>query len=120
MTRQDTGKLGEILALDYLKKHGYKILETNYRCQFGEIDIVARQKKSLVFVEVRSKSNLEFGTPAESVTTGKQRRIRASAFHYLQEHKVLPETWRIDFVSVELDEKGKAKIEIIENAVDDV
>ena len=118
MYRRDTGILGEKLAQDLLKKRGYRIVETNYRCQRGEIDIVAKHRDFLVFIEVRSKKSLEFGTPEESITRGKQRRIKAAAFHYLQAHEKLASQWRIDVIAMELDhEGGLRRSEIIENAV---
>ena len=118
MKRRDTGILGEKLAKDFLRKRGYRVLETNYRCPQGEIDIVARHKDSLVFIEVRAKKSLEFGSPEESITPVKRERMRATAYHYRQNHEDLPPLWRIDVVAVELDQKGKpARIELIENAV---
>ena len=118
MKRRDTGILGEKLAKDFLKKRGYRIYETNYRCPEGEVDIVARHKDSLVFIEVRSKRSLEFGSPEESITPTKMKRLRAVAAHYLQTHNNLPSLWRIDVAAVEIDQKGKPlRIEIIENAV---
>jgi len=118
MKRRDTGILGEKLAKDFLKKRGYRIYETNYRCPEGEVDIVARHKDSLVFIEVRSKRSLEFGSPEESITPTKMERLRAVAAHYRQTHNNLPSLWRIDVVAVEIDRKGKPlRIEIIENAV---
>ena len=118
MKRRDTGILGEKLARDFLKKHGYHILETNYRCPEGEIDIVARHKDSLVFIEVRTKTNLEFGSPEESITPAKMERLRAVAARYRQTHSNLPPSWRIDIVAVELDQGNKiSRIELIENAV---
>ena len=118
MRRRDTGILGEKLAKDFLKKRGYRIRETNYRCPEGEIDIVAKHKDSLVFIEVRTKRSLEFGSPEESITLSKMERLRASAAHYQQTHDNLPQLWRIDVVAVELDQKGKpSRIELIENAV---
>ena len=118
MYRRNTGILGEKLAQELLKKQGYRIIETNYRCQRGEIDIVAQHRDFLVFVEVRSKKSLKFGTPEESITRGKQRRIKAAAFHYLRTHAKLPPQWRIDVVAMELDHEGKlTRSEIIENAV---
>jgi putative endonuclease len=118
MKRRDTGILGERLAQDFLKKRSYRILETNYRCPQGEIDIVARHKEFLVFIEVRTKTSLEFGSPEESITQTKKAKIKASAAHYQQTHKNLPQLWRIDMVAVELDQKGKlSRIELIENAV---
>ena len=118
MSRQEIGKLGEKLATKFLKKRGYRVLETNFRCREGEIDIVAQQKDYLVFVEVRTKSNLDFGTPEESITQGKKERLISSALSYISTHKNLPPLQRIDVVAIEVDDKGKAKrIELIENAV---
>jgi len=120
MKRRDTGILGEKLAKDFLKKRGYRILETNYRCPEGETDIVAKHKDSLVFVEVRTKTSLGFGSPEESITPAKQEKMRAAAFHYRQTHNNLPPLWRIDVVAVELNQKGEpSRIELIENAVGD-
>jgi len=118
MKRRNTGILGEKLAKDFLKKRGYHILETNYRCPEGEIDIVARYKDFLVFIEVRTKKSLEFGSPEESITPAKKQRMKATASHYRQTHNNLPLSWRIDVVVVELNQKGQpSRIELIENAV---
>ncbi len=118
MKRRDVGILGEKLARDFLKKWGYRILETNYRCPEGEIDIVARHKDYLVFVEVRTKKSLEFGSPEESITPTKRKRLIAIASHYQQIHNNLPPLWRIDVVAIELDQREKpSRIELIENAV---
>jgi putative endonuclease len=118
MERRDTGRLGENLAQDFLSKKGFSIIDTNYRCPEGEIDIVARQDDCLVFIEVRTKSSLVFGSPEESVTQAKKKRLIAAAQHYRQHHDHLPELWRIDFVAVELNHKAKPiRIELIENAV---
>ena len=116
--RRDVGILGEKLAGDFLEKRGYHVLQTNYRCPEGEIDIVARHKESLVFVEVRTKKSLEFGSPEESITPVKMRRLRAAAARYQQAHDNLPASWRIDVVVIELDRKDRiSRIELIENAV---
>jgi len=120
MKRRDTGILGEKLARDFLKKRGYRTLETNYRCPQGEIDIVAKHKDFLVFIEVRTKTSLEFGSPEESITPAKKERMKAAAFHYQQTHNNLPLLWRIDVVAVELNQKGEpSRVELIENAVGD-
>ena len=119
MKRRDTGVLGEKLAQDFLKKQGYLILETNYRCSEGEIDIVARHGEFLVFVEVRTKKSLQYGSPEESVTPTKMAKLRAVAAHYLQAHHDLPPSWRIDVVAIEMDRNNKPlRIELIENAVE--
>ena len=118
MKRRNTGILGEKLAKDFLRKRGYRIKETNYRCPEGEIDIVAKHKDYLVFIEVRTKTSLEFGSPEESITPTKMGRLRAVASHYRQTHNDLPPLWRIDVVAVELNQEGKLwRIELIANAV---
>jgi putative endonuclease len=121
MDHQEVGKLGEKAAQKFLKKRGYRIRETNFRCHHGEIDIVAQKKDWLVFVEVRTKTNLDFGSPEESITQAKKERLIASALTYTSTHQNLPPLWRIDVVAIELDDKGKPKrIELIENAVEQV
>ena len=119
MKRRDTGLLGEKLARDFLKKGGYEILDTNYRTPDGEVDIIARHKDTLVFIEVRTKKSLTFGIPEESITDTKMEKLRLVAEHYRQTHQDLPAAWRIDVVAVVMDKAGKLRrISLIENAVD--
>ena len=118
MNRQEVGKLGEKLAQNFLKRKGYHILETGFRCREGEIDIIAQQKDDLVFIEVRTKSSLRFGTPEESITQKKKEKLITSASTYISTHQNIPSLWRIDVVAIEIDQKGKSKrIELIENAI---
>ncbi len=118
MKRREVGILGEKLAREFLEKRGYRIRETNYRCPEGEIDIIAKHKDSLVFIEVRTKRSLEFGSPEESITPAKMERLRAVVARYGQTHKDLPSLWRIDVVALVLDQKNKPlRIELIENAI---
>jgi putative endonuclease len=118
MKRKETGNLGEKLARDHLKKKHHRILETNYHCPHGEIDIISKQKDTLVFTEVRTKTGTEFGTPEESITRTKRERMRACALYYLQTHENQEKIWRIDVAAVELYSNGKpSRIELIENAV---
>ena len=120
MERGDTGRLGEKLAQDFLKKKGFRIIDTNYRCPEGEVDIIAHHNDCLVFIEVRAKTVPVFCSPEESVTWTKKRRLIATAQHYRQNHDHLPESWRIDFVAVELNRKARPlRIELIENAITD-
>lgn len=121
MRRRETGTLGERLAGDFLGKNGYRIIERNYRCPGGEVDIVARQQDTLVFVEVRTKRSRRFGSPEESITPAKMAKLRTVAASYCQSHTGLPEAWRIDVVAIEMDRRGSVtRIELIENAVGDV
>ena len=118
MSKRETGLMGEKLACDFLAKNGYNIIERNYRCPEGEIDIIARQQDTLVFIEVRTKTSRKFGGPEESITPVKAARLRTLAARYGQNHDGLPEAWRIDVVAIQMNKDGRAsRIEIIENAV---
>lgn len=119
MNRKALGALGEKWARDYLKKKGYRVRETNYRCREGEIDIIAEHKEYLVFVEVRTRTGSEFGTPEESVTLAKRGKLVSLALTYLQTHRNLPHFWRFDVVAIEVGSDGKpSRMEIIQNAID--
>jgi putative endonuclease len=118
MSRRETGLMGEKLACDFLAKNGYNIIERNYRCPEGEIDVIARQRDTLVFIEVRTKTSQKFGGPEESITPIKAARLKTLAEIYGQNHDGLPDDWRIDVVAIEMKKDGRAsRIEIIENAV---
>ena len=118
MNRKALGEMGERWAREYLERNGYRILETNFRCREGEIDIVAQHEDCLVFVEVRTKTGSRFGTPEESVTAAKQEKLVSVAMSYLQTHDDLPSEWRIDVVAIEVSPNGRvARTELIRNAV---
>ena len=118
MKRRDTGLLGEKIASDFLAGRGYHILKTNYRCPHGEIDIIARHQDYLVFIEVRTRRSLKFGSPEESITAAKKQRLIATAWHYHQSLDSPPPLWRIDTVVIELNQKGTpSRIELTENAI---
>ena len=119
MKRKTTGMIGEKLAAEYLTRQGYEIIETNFRCKEGEVDIIAKDGGFLVFVEVRAKHNRNYGTPEESVTARKKQHLRNAAARYVESHQNLPAEWRIDFVAVELNGYGSpTRIEVIKNAVE--
>jgi len=98
--RIDLGKKGEKISVEFLKKQGYKIVETNYRCSVGEIDIVAKDKDVLCFVEVKTRKSDEYGLPEEAVDWHKQRKLVKVALAYLEEKKVYGQDLRFDVVSV--------------------
>ncbi len=101
-----------------MEKRGYRIIETNFRCREGEIDIVAEKMGQLVFVEVRTKRSKEFGTPEESITPAKREKLIQVATTYLQTYHALSQPWRIDVVAVELGPDGlPSRVELIENAI---
>ena len=103
------GRLGEELAGRFLREQGYQILTTNYRCPQGEVDIVARDGEEVVFVEVRTRRSQGFGTPQESLTRPKMRRLVATCQDYLQGYGGADTNWRIDLVSVRLDQGNRLK-----------
>ena len=117
MKRRKTGVLGERLAAEMLVDKGYVIVETNFRCPEGEIDIVARDGDCLVFIEVRAKRSRRFGTPEESITPRKKERIRTAAARYQEQHDDLPESWRIDVVAVEMAGNRLSRIDHIISAI---
>lgn len=113
------GKYGEDLAVEFLKKKKYKILERNFKKRYGEIDIVAiassQKVPTLVFVEVKTRTTFEFGDPLEAITPWKLRSVVKTAEFYKLCHSNLPELMRIDAVCIILNGKKAEKIEHIEN-----
>lgn len=98
------GDRGEELAINYLKKNKYKILESKYKIAIGEIDIIARKKKTIVFIEVKSRTSDYFGRPSEAVSAAKQNKIRAVATTYLKIKRKLDSLVRFDVIEVLDDE----------------
>ncbi|MDY6833948.1 MAG: YraN family protein [Chloroflexota bacterium] len=116
--RKSIGTLGERLAIEHLKKLKYKIIETNFRCSIGEIDIIAQDMDCLVFVEVKTRRSSNTGIPEDALTPQKKHRLRSLALAYLQCHNMSPTNWRLDVVAVELDQDfTPSRIEVIENAI---
>lgn len=95
-----TGKKGEVLAENYLKEHKYKIVTTNYKNKIGEIDIIATDQDTLVFVEVKLRNNTRFGEPRFAVTSYKQNKIRTVATGYLQVNKLQNHKVRFDVIEI--------------------
>ena len=118
-TRQETGRLGELAARRHLESVGCTILACNVRCGRHEIDIVADDGGTLVFVEVRARRGRMFGAPEESITPSKRRRMLTAAQCYLTANDRWHRRWRIDIVAVELDgHDGIARLDVIRNAVE--
>ncbi len=112
MNTKILGASGEQQAAEFLKEKGYKILETNFSNKIGEIDIIAKDKEFVVFVEVKARSSKAFGLPSEAVNFHKQQKIRKVALSYLKSKKILEKVQcRFDVVEVLGDE-----IRHIENA----
>ena len=99
--RQRLGLEGEALAATELERLGYQILDRRYRSRFGEIDLIARDGLTVVFVEVKTKTDSRFGDPAEMVTTQKQRRLVSMAEEYVSGHRLHATPCRFDVVAVD-------------------
>lgn len=107
-TNKQIGAQGEQMAQDYLEKLGYKIIETNKRfSRFCEIDIIAKDKDTLVFVEVKTRSSSFCGSPFEAITKSKYENIKTGVFSYLNETKEKYKKFRIDAISVILSPSVK-------------
>ena len=115
--RLSLGKMGEDLAVTQLKAMKYQILERNYRCPLGEMDIIAREKGSLVFVEVKTRATKDFGGPAAAVHEKKQRQLSRVALLYLNQKKIRDIPARFDVVAVDFS-GTEPRIEVIQNAFD--
>lgn len=108
------GKRGEDIAADYLKKQGYKILERNKHFSKNcEIDIIAQDKKTLVFAEVKTRTTTNFGHPLEAITKTKYNNIKTGLFMYLQENNIKDMAFRIDAISIIL--KPEIQIQHLKN-----
>ena len=113
--QQQFGKKSEQLAAEFLKRGGYRILETNYRSKLGEIDIIASEKGTIVFVEVKARNTSRFGSPKGAVTPAKQRKISMAALDYLKRSGQTAASARFDVVAIDTA-SGKIDIEVIKNA----
>lgn len=115
--RGRVGTFGESVAVRALKNAGYKILDINYRCKLGEIDVIAREGGTLVFVEVKARRSNRFGNPKMAVTQKKQRKVSMVALEYLKRNGISDEKARFDVVAVSL-RSSQPDVEIIRNAFD--
>ena len=122
--RRKLGDLGEKLAKEYLEKQGYEIIERNYQKKCGEIDLIARKNKIIIFIEVKTRTknkdkNKEYNPPEEAVNFSKQRKIIKTARSYLFENRYSGKTdWQIDIIAIELNQKNRrASLRHIKNAV---
>ncbi len=112
----DLGKSGEAIALNYLKNNKYKIIAKSFRLFRGEVDIIASDQKTLVFVEVKTRKSTDYGFPEESVTPSKQRQIRKIAQGFLAKNNLQDVECRFDVISLSFDEKEGYSIRHIKNA----
>ena len=117
LTKILTGKEGEKIAASFLKENGYRIIETNFRCVLGEIDIVAKENGELVFIEVKTRKSEKLGYPEQSVGIKKQKKISQLALCYLQKRKPKEAKARFDVVAITMSD-SKNEIKLIKNAFD--
>ena len=115
--RQTLGKIGEDLACRELERRGYAIVARRYRLRGGELDIIARDGPTIVFVEVKAREGRQFGGAVDAVTGLKRRRMALLALDYLARHRLAGCSCRFDVVSIQL-ENGRPTIEVFQNAFD--
>lgn len=109
------GGRGEELAADFLQRRGYRLLARNYRTPWGEVDLIARHRGFVVFIEVKARQSPRFGLPQEAVHAAKQEKLRTVAEHYLQQQGLEEMPVRFDVVAIRITDRGPV-IELIEDA----
>lgn len=117
--KQKIGKKGEEKACSYLKRHGYELLDRNYHMRGGELDIIAKDGEELVFVEVKTRTDQQFGMPAEAVTKLKQQHLIHAARHYIHQKHLYDLAARFDVIEVLIHETNlfhKITVNHIKNA----
>jgi putative endonuclease len=112
------GQHGEQLAANYLTNRGFSIVATNWRCSLGELDIIARDDATLVFVEVRTRRADTTEPAFESITPNKRRKLTQLAYRYLEANELSDLAWRVDVVAIGIPRSGAPIIEHIEDALD--
>ena len=116
--RQSLGKRGEELAAAFLIRQGYTILARNYRQRYGELDIVAEEGDTLVFVEVKTRRSTRFGSAWEAVTPAKQRQISLLALDFISRRRLHDRKIRFDVVAVSMPRSGRPVVELLRNCFD--
>jgi len=115
MERQALGQFGEHLAAEFYESRGFTVLDRNWRCREGELDLVVACGRLVVFCEVKTRRGSAYGSPAEAVTRDKQRKLRTAALHWLSQRRGRCET-RFDVVSVTVAADAPPRVECIANA----
>ncbi len=110
------GKRGEMIGWNYLLEEGYRILDKNYRCKIGEIDVVAQKKGRIVFIEIKTRRSLGFGGPEESVHPAKQRKLVQLALWYLKEKRMEDAACAFHVLAITFKENKEPEIRFIEDA----
>lgn len=118
MNKKILGKLGEEIAINYLKNRGYKIIKRNFRTRDGEIDIICEKDNSIIFIEVRTKGNLGSILPEESITKKKIERYKKLALEYLMNLEKRYKEIKFEFIGIEFKNEVEYQINHIENFID--
>lgn len=116
MSKSEIGKLGEEMAKEYLIRKGHKTIVQNYRFGHGEIDLITESGDTLVFVEVKTRQNLNFGEPELAITPGKQKQLRKISNAYLYQNEITDRECRFDVIAILLEKGKEPKITHYENA----
>ncbi|MDK2917373.1 MAG: putative endonuclease [Candidatus Petromonas sp.] len=117
MKRKKLGEMGEKIAAEFLKRQGYNILHQNYRCRFGEIDIVAKDNSSYVFIEVKTRRGLEYGRPIEAINKVKINRMLKTLQFYLKQYKIYNSNIRVDAMEIIVNNSKNIEINHIKNII---
>lgn len=110
------GAFGEDLAAKYLEDNGYKVLERNFGSRTGEIDIIALDGDTMVFIEVKTRTGERFGMPSEAVSFLKQKKLVKTALYYMQTRRLLDYMSRFDVIEIVVDEENNRQINLIRDA----
>jgi len=113
----ELGRIGENIIADYITKLGYKVVERNFACNQGEIDIIAKDKEELVVIEVKTRTDISYGEASEAVTDTKKRHLINSIKYYIYKQKLENQPIRIDVAEVYIN-KGKVKVNYIKQAIE--
>lgn len=113
----ELGRIGENIIADYITKLGYKVIKRNFACNQGEIDIIAKDKEELVFIEVKTRTDISYGEASEAVTNTKKRHLINSIKYYIYKQKLENQPIRIDVAEVYIN-KGKVKVNYIKQAIE--
>ncbi len=115
--KKELGRKGEEVAVRFLKEKGYRIIQRNYTCRLGEMDVIAKEKDTLAFIEVKTRTTTTFGPPQLAVDLSKQNQLSKVALHFLKEKRLGDVRARFDVVAILLGPKGE-EIELIRDAFD--
>lgn len=116
--KRETGNQGETLAAQYLESNGYQIIERNWHCRFGELDIVAKSGENLLFCEVKTVHGISTENAFANMTESKLKKLVKAIHHYLAAHSLEDSLWRLDLVAIAMPTKGNPVIEHLEDALD--